>query len=88
MTGAASGIGRATAMLLATRGADVALLDKDAKQGAIVADEIVQETPMIQRIIKDAPNPEGVRQTLKGFYSWQIRRTTRSSSGDCFPSLR
>jgi NADP-dependent 3-hydroxy acid dehydrogenase YdfG len=40
VTGAASGLGEATARALAGRGAKVAVFDRDAERGARVADEI------------------------------------------------
>ena len=44
VTGAASGIGAATARGLAQQGATVVLVDRDAEKGALTAGEIRQQT--------------------------------------------
>lgn len=43
ITGAASGIGRATALLLSEAGANIAVLDIDDQGGGVVADHIVEQ---------------------------------------------
>ena len=57
VTGAASGLGEATARELARRGAKVAVFDRDSDKGGKVADEIgaqVSEGAVLARV---EPNP-------------------------------
>ncbi|MBT9167865.1 MAG: Dihydroanticapsin 7-dehydrogenase [Syntrophomonadaceae bacterium] len=64
ITGGASGIGRATAMLFAQRGWQVAILDKDQPGGSFVAAEIVCHGGQAVMITADVAQEECVRNAI------------------------
>ncbi len=65
VTGAASGIGRATALALAREGASVCIADMDAEGGTRVADEIVRAGGKARALQVDVSKSESV-QTMIG----------------------
>ena len=65
ITGAASGIGEATAELFAREGASVALVDVQGKRGRQVAERIVQEGGQALFIEADVSREEEVRRSLE-----------------------
>lgn len=58
VTGAASGMGRATAHLLADEGARVGIVDRDADGLAAVADEIRGADGAVHAVVADVSQPE------------------------------
>jgi NAD(P)-dependent dehydrogenase (short-subunit alcohol dehydrogenase family) len=67
ITGAASGLGRATALRLARAGARVAILDLPRQNGAAVAKEIGDAAISIPT---DVTSEEQVRHTPRGWVMW------------------
>ena len=65
ITGAASGIGRATAYALAAHGADLVLADVQSAQGEALAHEIREHRSAAQFISCDVSNPEEVQQLIR-----------------------
>ena len=57
ITGGASGIGRATALLFAREGAAVAVVDRDEAGGQAVADTIVRDGDMLSSSAPTSPGP-------------------------------
>ncbi|HTE17061.1 MAG TPA: SDR family NAD(P)-dependent oxidoreductase [Armatimonadota bacterium] len=66
ISGAASGMGAATARLFAREGATVALIDVQAEQGRAVAEEIVAEGGRAVFIACDVTREEEVRSSVEG----------------------
>lgn len=64
VTGAASGIGRATALALARRGAAVALLDCDGARAQALADEIGQAGGRALAIVADVADSAQVKSAI------------------------
>lgn len=64
VTGAASGIGRATALALARRGAAVALLDRDGARAQALADEIGQAGGCALAVATDVTDSAQVKSAL------------------------
>jgi len=71
VTGAANGIGRATALALARRGAKLVLVDIDPQPIAAVADEIIaaggEALPLALDLAREDSFPEMRRRTLERF---------------------
>ena len=61
VTGAASGMGRATAILLARAGAKVAVTDRVAEEAQAVAEEIIAEGHVAQGWAMDVADPMAIR---------------------------
>jgi NAD(P)-dependent dehydrogenase (short-subunit alcohol dehydrogenase family) len=64
ITGAANGIGRATALAFAAEGAHVAMIDHDAKELASAADEVSAKGVHVYAVEGDLGTPEGVRKSV------------------------
>ena len=73
VTGAASGIGRATAILFASEGAKVVLADWDERQGSRVADELREAGHDAVFVRVDVSRPEDV----EGMISTAVERYAR-----------
>src|SRR4051812_43865251 len=68
VTGAASGIGRATALALAAEGAAVTLVDRDATALDAVANQLGDRAQAIACDLTDLPAvPDVVAQAIEGF---------------------
>lgn len=65
ITGAASGIGKATALLFAEEGAKVIVVDWDAEKGQAVADEIVGRGREAAFVRVDVSRPEDVQAMVR-----------------------
>lgn len=65
VTGAASGIGRATALLLAQEGASIVIVDINAKGGKEVAEEIKRNGGDALFIEHDVTDEDGWKDTIK-----------------------
>jgi NAD(P)-dependent dehydrogenase (short-subunit alcohol dehydrogenase family) len=65
VTGGASGIGRATCLLLARRGARVAVVDVDREKGQAVAAEIEQEGGEARFLAADVSRAEACRRVVE-----------------------
>ncbi|WP_257298111.1 SDR family NAD(P)-dependent oxidoreductase [Haloarchaeobius sp. FL176] len=61
VTGAGSGMGRATAELFAERGASVVVVDLDADRAAETADGIVDEGGEAEPVVADVSDPDDVQ---------------------------
>lgn len=73
VTGGASGIGAASARLLAAEGAKVMIADRDAEKGAQVAREIGASAKSVTLDVADAASWEAaVAATLKAFGGWNV----------------
>ena len=66
ISGAGSGIGRATALGLAARGAKVAVADIDGAKAEAVAAEIARSGGTAQAIVADAGKAEGIEAMVGG----------------------
>src|SRR5829696_6795312 len=64
VTGAASGMGRATAQVFAAEGAHVAVTDFDATGAKQVADEIVADGGSAKAWPLDVANPERIKTVI------------------------
>jgi NAD(P)-dependent dehydrogenase (short-subunit alcohol dehydrogenase family) len=64
VTGAASGIGRATAKMLAARGAAVTLSDKDRDGGNAAVEEILRSGGQARFAPCDVKDPDAIRQMV------------------------
>ncbi len=75
VTGAASGIGAATAQALAQQGATVLLVDRDAQQGAATVDQIKQQTgnAAVDLLVADLSSQQAIRQLARDFTSGYAR---------------
>jgi len=73
VTGAASGIGRATALALAARGADVACLDRDAAGAQAVADEIGAAGGDALMLACDLADPAAIELAVERCAAWRDR---------------
>jgi len=69
VTGAASGIGAATALALAQRGATVIVVDRDAEKGASTVERIRQQTsnPAAEFMAADLSSQHEIRQLVERF---------------------
>lgn len=65
VTGAAQGVGRATAMRLAGEGAHVVLVDRAAPQVALVVEEIVATGGRAQFVSADLETSEGAQEMVR-----------------------
>jgi NAD(P)-dependent dehydrogenase (short-subunit alcohol dehydrogenase family) len=65
VTGAASGIGRATALLFAAEGAKVVAADWDEEKGQSVAEEILERGAGATFVRADIASPDDVRRTVE-----------------------
>jgi len=66
VTGAASGIGRATALALARFGADVAICDRDADELAHTAEQIAQHGRHAHVELLDVRDADAVADAVRG----------------------
>jgi NAD(P)-dependent dehydrogenase (short-subunit alcohol dehydrogenase family) len=69
VTGAGSGLGRATARLLASEGAPVAVLDVAAEPAAAVAADIVADGGRAQAVTVDVTDPASIEAALAAAHS-------------------
>src|SRR5256886_13472401 len=69
VTGATSGIGKATAMGLAQRGATVVMVGRDREKGEAVQREIKTKSgnEAVDLLLADLSSPESIRQLAEGF---------------------
>jgi retinol dehydrogenase-12 len=69
VTGAASGIGAATALGLAQRGATVILVDRDAEKGAATVELIKQQTgnAAVDLMLADLSSQQAIRRFVQQF---------------------
>ena len=69
VTGAASGIGAATAQALAQRGAAVILVDRDAEKGALTVEQIKQQTgnSVVELMVADLSSQQEIRRLAQQF---------------------
>jgi NAD(P)-dependent dehydrogenase (short-subunit alcohol dehydrogenase family) len=65
ITGAGSGIGKATAMCFAAEGASVAVIDREAETGQRVADELGPESLFLRADVTSARDMESVARTVQ-----------------------
>ena len=87
VSGAGSGIGRATAMGFAARGASVAVADLDPAKAEAVAAEIATAGGKALAITADAGTPAGIDAmvggTVRAFGGLDIPTTTPSATSPC-----
>lgn len=83
VTGGASGIGRATCLLLAEEGAKVAIADVDADGGRAVAEEITGQGGEAAFCAMDVSNEDQVRRGLKSGPPWLMSRRLAGSGISC-----
>ncbi|HOU12659.1 MAG TPA: SDR family NAD(P)-dependent oxidoreductase [Anaerolineae bacterium] len=71
ITGAASGIGAATAQALAQQGATMILVDRDVEKGAITVAQIKQQTgnPSVELMAADLSSQQEIRRLAQQFKS-------------------
>ncbi len=69
VTGAASGIGAATAQALAQQGATVILVDRDAEKGALTVEQIKQQTgnSAVELMLADLSSQREIRRLAQQF---------------------
>src|SRR4051794_3722363 len=69
LTGATGGLGRATAIALAERGASLVLAGRDPGRGAAVRDEILARHPAseVELLAIDLASPESIRAGVTAF---------------------
>lgn len=73
VTGAASGIGAATARLLASRGASVAIADRDLDTARAVAQSIVEEGGVAIAVVVDMASVDSIRAMVDAVIEWRGR---------------
>lgn len=74
ITGAAGGIGRATAHKLASRGISIVIVDMDEEHGSRVADEIADQWNVQSKFLKvDITQEQQVREAVKSATEWTGR---------------
>jgi NAD(P)-dependent dehydrogenase (short-subunit alcohol dehydrogenase family) len=91
VTGAASGIGAATARGLARQSATVALVDRDAEQGALTAEELRQTTgnPAVEFLRADLSSQAEIRALAEDFKRRYPRLDVLvNNAGAMFPERR
>ncbi len=90
VTGAASGIGRATARRLADEGADVAVVDVDVEGGTAVTDEVLTGGGSARFIEADVADEDAVEsmvaETVEAFGSLDLAFNNAGIEGDNEPT--
>jgi len=81
ITGAGSGIGRATALLFAKKGAKVAVVDLDSKEGSKTVDSIKGRGEEATLVVADVSKASNVQRMVKTILEEPPKRTGIVSLG-------